>query len=37
MNFIVENYDWIGILLLLVLNIVQGIKINRLKKENNLK
>lgn len=37
MKFIAENYDWIGMLLLLALNIVQGIKIEKLKKDNNLK
>lgn len=37
MNFIAENYDWIGILLLLALNIVQSKKIQKLKKDNNLK
>jgi len=37
MNFIIENYDWIGMLLLLGLNIIQSKKIERLKKDNNLK
>jgi hypothetical protein len=37
MDFIIENYDWIGILLLLALNIVQNKKIEKLKKDNNLK
>lgn len=37
MNFIAENYDWLGMLLLLGLNIIQSKKIERLKKENNLK
>lgn len=37
MNFIAENYDWICILLLLALNIVQNKKIEKLKRDNNLK
>lgn len=37
MNFIVENYDLIGIVLLLALNIIQSKKIEQLKKDNNLK
>lgn len=36
-DFINENYSWIGILLLLALNIVQSKKIEKLKKDNNLK
>mgnify|MGYP005844547545 CR=1 FL=1 len=37
MNFIAENYDWIGMLLLLALNVVQSKRIEQLKKNNNLK
>jgi hypothetical protein len=36
-DFINENYSWIGILLLLALNIIQSKKIDKLKKDNNLK
>lgn len=37
MEFITENYDWIGILLLLALYTVQSKKIEKLKKDNNLR
>lgn len=37
MKFIVENYEWISVLLLFSLYIIQSIKIEKLKKDNNLK
>ncbi len=36
MDFLNNNYDWICITILLALNIIQGIKIDKLKKDNNL-
>lgn len=36
-DFLNNNYDWICILILLGLNIIQGMRIDKLKRDNGLK